>query len=711
MNLWTHAITRLFRRPAAVSKSASRTPRLTGSLPRFRPSVSQLEERTVPSGSDFFASATALTGLFATSSGSNVGATAELGEPSDFGDGSVNSIWWQWTAPSTGIVEVNTLGSTDLAGRDLDTTLAVYTGSAVDALTLVDLNDDYYGFQSRVQFKAVAGTTYHFAADGYDTAVGNIALTLGVLPRNDNFASAATFTGSIATGGSFGATGEVGEPNPLGDPTVSSVWWQWTATVSGPVDLNTDGSTYDTTLAVFTGSTLGTLTLVAANDDAAGFGLQSAVQFTAVAGTTYHFAVDGFKEAAGGVVLNMNNVSSNKSPVIANQSFTVAENSPLTAAVGTVQASDPDGNALTYAITGGNPAGAFVIDAATGLLRVNNPAALNYESSSALSLTVQVTDNGSPALSSAATIIVNLTDANDAPAFGPVASYTVNENSAATTAVGSAAATDPDAGQTLTYAIVDGNTGGAFAIDAQGNITVANAAALNFESLSSFTLTVQATDNGLSPQHTTTCVTVTVNDVNEVPVTANQQFTAKSDDAAGTVVGTVPGSDQDHGQTLSYAIASGNDTGAFAINGATGQITIVNAAALGSATTANLTVRVTDNGSPSLFATADVTVTVTQVFVPPPVVLTAPQQVTALTTSVQTLATSSTIDKGTCNALQSSLNTALAKLQQGNTNAAVNTLNAFIGKVQDAIKAGKLSAAAGQSLINAANAAIFSATH
>src|SRR6266545_3850952 len=99
MNNWTHAISGLLRRPAAGSKAASRTPRLSGSPPRFRPKVHELEDRTVPSGSDFFASATVLTGLFAADSGSNVAATGETGEPNPFGDGAVNSLWWQWTAP------------------------------------------------------------------------------------------------------------------------------------------------------------------------------------------------------------------------------------------------------------------------------------------------------------------------------------------------------------------------------------------------------------------------------------------------------------------------------------------------------------------------------------------------------------------------------------------------------------------------------------
>ena len=73
------------------------------------------------------------------------------------------AIWWQWTAPASGTVEVNTFGS------DFDTVLGVYTGSSLADLTAVDggTSDDANGSQSQVLFSAVAGTTYFIDVDGY----------------------------------------------------------------------------------------------------------------------------------------------------------------------------------------------------------------------------------------------------------------------------------------------------------------------------------------------------------------------------------------------------------------------------------------------------------------------------------------------------------------------------------------------------------------
>lgn len=91
---------------------------------------------------------------------------------------------------------------------------------------------------------------------------------------------------------------------------------------------------------------------------------------------------------------------------------------------------------------------------------------------------------------------ITVADVNEAPVFG-AASYTfdVRELASVGTEVGSVSATDPDAGDTLEFAITDGNTGSAFAIDvATGEITVAASSALVAETV--FTLEVTVEDAG-----------------------------------------------------------------------------------------------------------------------------------------------------------------------------------------------------------------------
>ena len=177
--------------------------------------------------------------------------------------------------------------------------------------------------------------------------------------------------------------------------------------------------------------------------------------------------------------------------------------------------------------------------------------------------------------------------------------------------VGAVIASDPNSGQALTYSITSGNTSNAFSINATtGVLTVANSQILNFESVASFQLIVRATDNGTGNLWSQATVTVTLLNVNEIPVIANQSFSVVQNASNGTIVGLVVATDPDQNQTLSYSITAGNTNNAFAINSSTGRITVANSTAvvLG---TFSLTVRATDNGTPVLWSAASATITVT----------------------------------------------------------------------------------------------------
>ena len=118
------------------------------------------------------------------------------------------------------------------------------------------------------------------------------------------FAAAEAITGprGVALGDNTAATKEPGEPEHVGNPGGRSVWYRWTAPAAGTVTVDTFGSDFDTLLAVYRGSSLADLELVAANDDADGS--QSRVTFRVVEGEEYRIAVDGYGGAAGSIVLN-----------------------------------------------------------------------------------------------------------------------------------------------------------------------------------------------------------------------------------------------------------------------------------------------------------------------------------------------------------------------------------------------------------------------
>jgi Bacterial Ig-like domain len=121
-------------------------------------------------------------------------------------------------------------------------------------------------------------------------------------PANDNFAAQRAISGTnVSVGGTNQfATREPNEPDHL--PTsVSqgehSVWYRWTAPSSGSVVMDTCASNVDTTLAIYTGGTLGSLSQRTSDDDSCPSTANdngSRASFSAVAGTTYRIAVGGW---------------------------------------------------------------------------------------------------------------------------------------------------------------------------------------------------------------------------------------------------------------------------------------------------------------------------------------------------------------------------------------------------------------------------------
>jgi hypothetical protein len=129
---------------------------------------------------------------------------------------------------------------------------------------------------------------------------------LAQVPSNDAFANGIIITGGRGStiGNNTHASYEEGEPYEDEASAGRTVWWRWTAPSDGIHVFHTAGSSFDTLLAVYTGTQLNQLSLVAYNDEAMG-GSQSRVSFEAVAGQTYHLMVDGWgSQGFGRIVLS-----------------------------------------------------------------------------------------------------------------------------------------------------------------------------------------------------------------------------------------------------------------------------------------------------------------------------------------------------------------------------------------------------------------------
>jgi hypothetical protein len=298
---------------------------------------------------------------------------------------------------------------------------------------------------------------------------------------------------------------------------------------------------------------------------------------------------------------------------------------------------------LVYSLSSSNnilgTSAIFSIGASDRALSVETGAILNFEAQNTYLLTAVVRDSstssGFVSLSTSALVALYVNDVNENPIF-TAQSCTVQEqtfalNSNPGTQVtcggtgGALIASDPDrAGSTwakLTYAMTGSNL---FTIDPQSGIitvsssvtcctgTASSTSNLNFETQSSYTLSVTVTDGGNLP--TTASVTINLINVNERPVLTGSLSRSISENIVGpTTVGSpLTPYDDDQNQRVFFSITGGTGSSFFTIDPCSGQIYIATGVSFDYETTQSYTleVTVTDNGSPALSTMSIVTISI-----------------------------------------------------------------------------------------------------
>ncbi len=231
------------------------------------------------------------------------GATTSPGEPAP-GCGNPNagkSVWYEYTPPADGTVTVDTLGSV------YDTILTAWTGGCT-TLTAVPngCNDDYQppNSTSLLQIPVTGGVTYRFQVSAYnnDGGVTDFHLDYAPNPPLNDGCGAATIVSSypyVDVEYTAAATTDPGEPaSTCGNGSAQrSVWYRFTAPVSGQLQVETYGSAYDTILSVWTGG-CGALMEEGCNDDAPG-STQSSLTLPVAKGVTYRIRVSSYTGVGG----------------------------------------------------------------------------------------------------------------------------------------------------------------------------------------------------------------------------------------------------------------------------------------------------------------------------------------------------------------------------------------------------------------------------
>jgi hypothetical protein len=131
------------------------------------------------------------------------------------------------------------------------------------------------------------------------SALAPAKMSLASLPINRGYAGTHLFS-------TFGAISEPGEPLHCGVLGGSSYWFALAAEEAGQIRLDTEGSSFDTVLAVYTadGPTFADLQPVACDNNSGSDGRDSKLTFSAEASVVYFIAIDGVNGAFGTVRLN-----------------------------------------------------------------------------------------------------------------------------------------------------------------------------------------------------------------------------------------------------------------------------------------------------------------------------------------------------------------------------------------------------------------------
>jgi uncharacterized repeat protein (TIGR01451 family) len=213
-----------------------------------------------------------------------------------------HSVWYHFTASSSGDLHVDTNGS------NYDTVLAVWTGSRGSLNEQACDDDSGSGLQSSLDMAVTAGTTYYIEVASYrDTAGGSLTLYVDTVAggANDDFDNAFIISTTPYTFTQSTAVATTALDDPLlscgwGGPHIHShsVWYRFTPVSNGYLHADTVGSGYDTVLAVWTGSR-GSLNEEACDDDS-GSGTQSSLDLTVIAGTAYYVEITSYRNTFGG---------------------------------------------------------------------------------------------------------------------------------------------------------------------------------------------------------------------------------------------------------------------------------------------------------------------------------------------------------------------------------------------------------------------------
>jgi VCBS repeat-containing protein len=508
-----------------------------------------------------------------------------------------------------------TVRVTDSANNTRDQLVTINVVNVNEAPTVLNVARDVTVSNPSFESQTLSSGSFAHSVTGW-TSSGNqgTAGQAGV-----QGAAAANYIGNTVSGANFGfASGISTLSQTLSETFDSAKDYQLTVAVGDRDESMPGVSQYRIRLyagATLIGETIGTPVATGLNDvqlyvDGAAFAVAQNGALRIELGTT---SPDGMSQQLG-----FDNV---RLRVLEANTLSLAENSANGSVVGQMAAVDPDAfSTLSYSLTN-NAGGRFAINSSTGQITVANSSLLDFESAGSHTIVVRTTDQGG--LTFDQNVTINLTNVNEAPVAvadtataveaGGIANGTAGTNPTGNVLTND---TDVDAGDTRMVTGVATGTVASASTNVGTNVT-GSFGSINIAADGSYTYTVDNNNAAVQALRTsgntlqdvftytmrdtagltsTTQITVTIQGANDAPTGVTPTTLAVTENATnGTVVGSVAGVDVDVGETFAYALTN-NAGGRFAINSATGQITVLDGSRLNfeQAQSHNVVVRVTD---------------------------------------------------------------------------------------------------------------------
>ena len=276
--------------------------------------------------------------------------------------------------------------------------------------------------------------------------------------------------------------------------------------------------------------------------------------------TSYELIVavdDGTNVSTEVITVSVTDVNETPTLNVAVALNSVQEDAAIGTTIATSRVNDPEAGTVTYSLSGTGSEN-FSVDSDGTVTLVS---ALDYQNVTAYEITLTATDGDN---SVSETFTINVEDINEVPTLTTtLAAASFAENVAIGTTIATSSASDPES-STISFSL-SGSGSDNFSVDANGSVILANN--LDYETATSYTITLTASDGTNSVQET---ITINVSDVlessinNLVTTLANGGAAIAESSGSGTVVASSSVNNPD-GETITYTL-SGTGSENFSVD-------------------------------------------------------------------------------------------------------------------------------------------------